>query len=159
VLAVVVLLLGIVDVALVRHGLSARDALLTQAIAAEAAAALPGVPLVAPREQLAAAAASATRRQARLGGPTHVLEVLRELSRRIPPTLALDLDELAVEPEGIALHGRVTSFDAVDVLRRALAASPFFRDVVAEETRTTVDGRRVEFRLRASRGTGAEVSS
>jgi Tfp pilus assembly protein PilN len=159
VLAGLALFLGLADLAIVRHGLLARDAMLTRAIAAEAAAALPGVSLVAPREQLAAAAETAARREGRLGGPTHVLEVLRELSARIPPSLALDLDELAVEPDGIALHGRVASFDAVDVLRRALAGSPLFRDVVAEETRTTVDGRRVEFRLRAARGAGGEVRS
>src|SRR5207247_717053 len=78
-----------------------------------AAAALPGARLVAPQAELEAAVAAATRRAARLGGETGPLEVLRELSGRVPPALRLDLDELAVERDGILLHGRAESFDAV----------------------------------------------
>src|SRR5439155_1453581 len=127
--------------------------------ASEAAAALPGTRRVAPQAQLEAAVAAATRRAARLGGESGPLEVLRELSARVPPPLRLDLDELAVERDGILLHGRAESFDAVDTLRRALAASPLLADVTADETRTTVDGRRVEFRLRAARKPALGASS
>ena len=150
-LAALALALGALDVGLAHHRLARRDAALVRALAAEAAAALPGARLVAPQAQLEAAVAAATRRAARLGGETGPLEVLRELSARVPPALRLDLDELAVERDGILLHGRAESFDAVDALRRALAASPLLADVTADETRTTVDGRRVEFRLRAAR--------
>jgi Tfp pilus assembly protein PilN len=106
---------------------------------------------VAPREQLEAAVTAAARRQQRVGRSTSVLQVLRELSIRVPPGLQLDLDELSVERETILLHGRCESFDGVDSLRRALGASPLLADATAEETRATVDGRRVEFRLRATR--------
>jgi len=150
-LAALALALGALDVGLAHHRLARRDAALVRALAAEAAAALPGARLVAPQAQLEAAVAAATRRAARLGGETGPLEVLRELSARVPPALRLDLDELAVERDGILVHGRAESFDAVDALRRALAASPLLADVTAYETRTTVDGRRVEFRLRAAR--------
>ena len=80
-----------------------------------------------------------------------VLEVLRELSARIPAALRLDLDELVLEPDVIRLHGRSQSFDAVEDLRAALAASPLVEEVHTDETRTTVDGTGVEFRLRAVR--------
>jgi hypothetical protein len=143
--------LGAMDLGLVRHGLARQDARLTSAIRAEAAAALPGVRLVAPRAQLDAAVAATARREVRLGGRTSVLELLRELSARVPPAMRLDLDELTVAPDAVLLHGRCDSFDAVDGLRRALAGSPVLADVAAEETRTTVDGRGVEFRLRAAR--------
>ena len=158
-LAALALALGVLDVGLAHHRLARRDAALVHALAAEAAAALPGARLVAPQAQLEAAVAAATRRAARLGGETGPLEVLRELSARVPPALRLDLDELAVERDGILLHGRAESFDAVDALRRALAASPLLADVTADETRTTVDGRRVEFRLRAARKPALGASS
>ena len=159
VLAGLALALGALDVGLAHHRLVRRDAALARALAAEAAAALPGARLVEPRAQLEAAAAAAARRAARLGGATGPLEVLRELSARVPPALRLDVDELAVERDGILLHGRAESFDAVDALRRALAASPLLADVTADETRTTVDGRRVEFRLRAARKPALGASS
>ena len=153
------LALGAFDVGLAHQRLARRDAALTRAVAAEAAAVLPGVRLVAPRAELDAAVAAAARRAVRLGGETGPLEVLRELSARVPAALRLDLDELAVERDGIRLHGRAESFDAVDALRRALAASPLLADVAADETRTTVDGRRVEFRLRAARKPALGASS
>jgi type II secretion system protein L len=158
-LAVAALLLVCLDVGIMRVGLARRDAALTQAIHAEAALALPGERLVAPRAQLEAAAGAAARRQRRFGADASVLESLRELSTRVPPGLRLDLDELAIDDDGIALHGRCDSFDAVDAVRRALAASALFADVTAEETRTTVDGRRVEFRLRAARRANTGASS
>jgi hypothetical protein len=158
-LALAAVFLACLNLGIMRVGLARRDAALTHAIHAEAALALPGERLVAPRAQLEAAASAATRRHHRLGTDASVLEALRELSTRVPPGVRLDLDELAIDDDGLALHGRCDSFDAVDAVRRALAASTLFADVTAEETRTTVDGRRVEFRLRAARRARTGASS
>jgi type II secretion system protein L len=148
-LAAVALLLGVVDTALVRTALVRREAALGRAAAQLAAAALPGTPVRAARAQLEEAVAA--RRRLRPAGDVPVLEVLRELSARVPETLRLDLDELVIEPDAIRLHGRGQSFDAVEALRAALAASPLVSEVQADDTRTTVDGTGVEFRLRAVR--------
>jgi len=148
-LAAVALLLALVDVALVRASLIRRDDALARATVAVAAAALPGTPITAARAQLEEAVAA--RRRLRPAGDVPVLEMLREVSARAPDALRLDLDELVVEPDVVRLHGRCESFDAVESLRKALAASPLVRDVQADETRTTVDGTGVEFRLRVLR--------
>jgi hypothetical protein len=148
-LAAAALLLGLVDVALVRAMLVRQDAALARAADEVAAAALPGTPVTAARAQLEEAVAA--RRRLRPAGNVPVLEMLREVSARVPETLRLDLDELVVEPDVVRLHGRCESFDAVEGLRKALAASPLVRDVEADETRTTVDGTGVEFRLRVLR--------
>jgi Tfp pilus assembly protein PilN len=159
-LAGAALCLAALDTGLVRWGLARQDAALTRAIQNEATSALPGVPLVAPQAQLADAVARATRTAARLGGPAGALGLMRELATRLPSTMRLDLDELDVDGEALRLHGRCESFDAVEALRRALAGSPYLADVTAEETRSTVDGRHVEFRLRATRRpTGAGTQS
>src|SRR5207249_2513621 len=100
-LAGLALALGALDAGLAHHRLARRDATLTRALAAEAAAALPGARLVAPRAQLEAAVAAATRRAARLGSETGPLDVLRELSARVPHALRLDLDEFAVERDSV----------------------------------------------------------
>jgi Tfp pilus assembly protein PilN len=156
-LAAAGLLLGLVDVALVRASLLHRELALSRAASEVAAAALPGTPLSAARAQLEEAVAA--RRRLRPAGDVPVLEVLRELSARVPDTLRLDLDELVVEPDAVRLHGQAESFDAVEALRTALAASPIMREVVADETRSTVDGKRVEFRLRAVRRTAVGAPS
>lgn len=146
-LAAAVIAAAVLDLAVVRHGLQREEAMLARTIADTAAAARPGLSpeaALAALEQAAADGASGLR-------PDAVLAVLRELSERIPPALGVDLDELVIEPGAVLLHGRCTSFDAVDGLRRALGASPALADVAADETRTTVDGGAVEFRLRARR--------
>src|SRR5262245_1447535 len=148
-LAAAALVLALVDVALVRASLIRRDDALARAAVAVAAAALPGTPITAARAQLEEAVAA--RRRLRPAGDVPVLEMLREVSARAPDALRLDLDELVVEPDVVRLHGRCESFDAVESLRKALAASPLVRDVQADETRTTVDGTGVEFRLRVLR--------
>jgi hypothetical protein len=148
-LAAAALVLALVDVALVRASLVRRDDALAKAAVAVAAAAMPGTPVTAARAQLEEAVAA--RRRLRPAGDVPVLEMLREVSARVPDSLRLDLDELVVEPDVVRLHGRCESFDAVESLRKALAASPLVRDVQTDETRTTVDGTGVEFRLRVLR--------
>jgi Tfp pilus assembly protein PilN len=158
-LALLVLLAAGIDVGLVRRDLVRRDTALAAAIRAEATAALPDTRIVAPRAQLEAAAATARQRRARRGATTGALDTLRELSTRVPAGLRLDLDELVIDADGVRLHGRGDSFDSVDALRRALATAPGLADVTADETRTTVDGRRVEFRLHATRRPPGGTSS
>jgi Tfp pilus assembly protein PilN len=158
-LALLTLVAGSVDLGLVRRDLVRRDAALTAAIRAEAAAALPDARIVAPRAQLEAAALAARQRRARRGATTGALDTLRDVSTHVPAGLRLDLDELVVDADGVRLHGRVDSFDTVDALRRALATAPGLADVTADETRTTVDGRRVEFRLHATRRPPGGTSS
>lgn len=149
-LAAAALLLGLVNVGVERLRLARYDALLVREIAAVAAAALPGEPIVAAHAQLEAAAGAGTRGfGAGRGAP--VLEVMRELSARVPPAISLDVQELTVDDDGIRVHGRADSFEAVDALARALATSPLLIDVRTEETRTAVDGHGVLFRLAAKR--------
>jgi hypothetical protein len=157
VLAAAAALLGVVDVALVRTTLVRRAAAVERAAIEVTAAALPGTALPVARGQLEEAVAA--RRRLRPAGDVPVLEVLRELSTRVPGTLRLDLDELVVEADVIRLHGRAQSFDAVEALRAALAGSPLVREVAIDDTHTTVDGTGVEFRVRATRRTALGAPS
>ncbi|HXJ37401.1 MAG TPA: PilN domain-containing protein [Candidatus Eisenbacteria bacterium] len=148
-LAAAAALVAVADLAIVRAGLGRREAMLAEATRATAAAALPaGTRLVAPRAQLEAAVGAGTQGLR----PGAVLALLRELSQRVPASVHLDLDELTLDGDVLRLHGRAEGFEAIDVLQRALAAAPGLRDVAAEDSRATVDGRGVEFALRATWG-------
>jgi hypothetical protein len=153
VLAAAVAALVLVDWGLARWELVRRADRLEAAVRREAAAALPGVPPGEARETLAAAVRA--RDRARTGG---ALALLREIALRAPATPRVELDDIALDGETLRLRGRSPSFDGVEALRRALAASPLLADVVAEETRAAVDGRKVEFRLRATRRLGETPS-
>jgi hypothetical protein len=157
-LAAAAVVLAAVDLGVWHARLVRRDAVLRDAIRTAAAAVLPDAALAAPRAELEAAVASLERGGAH-GDGGGALALLRETSIRVPASIQLDLDELVVEPGALRLGGRAATFDAVEAVRRALAASPLFASVAAEEARATVDGRGVEFRLRAERRTVPGTSS
>ncbi|MGH7893597.1 MAG: GspL/Epsl periplasmic domain-containing protein [Candidatus Binatia bacterium] len=147
-LAAAAALLVVVDVGVTLGGLARREKLLSDAIRTTAAAALPsGTRLVAPRAQLEAALGGSTAAPAR---PAAILALLRELSTAVPAGVRLDLGELTLDGDAVRLHGRADGFEAIDLLRRALAATPGLHDVAAEDSRATVDGHGVEFALRAT---------
>jgi len=155
-LAAAAVVLAVVNLGLWHVRLAQRDATLRAAIRSAAAAVLPEAPLAAPRAELEAAVAALGRGDGHTAG---TLALLREASSRVPASIHLDVDELVVEPQALRLAGRAASFEAVEALRRALASSPLLAGVAAEETRATVDGRGVEFRLRAERRTAPGTSS
>ncbi len=155
-LAAAAIVLAVVNLGLWHLRLAQHDATLRAAIRSAAAAVLPEAPLAAPRAELEAAVAALGDGHRDAAG---ALALLREASARVPAAIHLDLDELVVEPQALRLGGRAASFEAVEALRRALAASPLLASVAAEETRATVDGRGVEFRLRAERRTAPGTSS
>jgi Tfp pilus assembly protein PilN len=78
------------------------------------------------------------------------LALLRELSQRVPADVGLELDEIVLDGDVVRLHGRTDRFESIDVVTRALGASAGLRDVTAEDSRAAVDGRGVEFGLRAT---------
>lgn len=156
-LAAAAALAAVVDLGLYRHRLVAEDAALQEAIAVEAASALPGVALVAPRAQLEAALHQTAGGDVRFDTP--VLDTLREASTRLPSDIRLEVDELVVDGARFRLHGRTDSYEHVDALRRALAGARTLTDVRADDTHTGVDGATVEFTLQATRRAAEGTSS
>ena len=137
-------LLGVLDLGLLRWSLVGRAARFERAAVATAAAVLPGEPIVAPRAQLETVVGRAGSHPAGT-----LLGRLREVASRMPAGLRVDVEELRLDDDHLRLDGRAPTYEAVDALRRALAASPRLRDVGTEDVRATVDGVHVVFRLRA----------
>ena len=102
---------------------------------------------MAPRLQLEAAAGAD---HAHAGTPGQLLGLLRELSERLPAHVRVELDELALDGDVLRLRGRTDRYETIDVVTRALAAASGLRDVGAEESRAAIDGRGVEFAVRAT---------
>jgi hypothetical protein len=156
-LAAAAAVLAVFDLGVVRFDLTRREARVRAALRSEAARALPDEPIVAPRAQLEAAAS--TRRAVGSAAYGTTLTRLREVSERIPDGLVVDVTRLTLEGERLQLVGNAPTFETVDVLRRALVGSARLTDVATDEVRTTVDGKRVSFRLRARWVAHGEASS
>lgn len=107
---------------------------------------LPGTPVIDEVSQIQEKIGELERRRNQLGGPVSVLEALREISLRSPENPRMFVDELSFDGPTILLRGKTSSFEAVETVKKNLAASDLFHDVQVRDPRTTADGT-VEFRL------------
>ncbi|HSD09871.1 MAG TPA: type II secretion system protein GspL [Candidatus Binatia bacterium] len=121
--------------------------------------ALPNTPVVDEAEQLQQEIKKLQKQQQQLGfgptGPVSPLEILRQISERAPTEPRINVDELAIDPDGVHLRAKTASFEAVETIRKKIAESPLFGEVQVKEPRTTTDGK-VEFRMNLLFGKGAE---
>ena len=58
-----------------------------------------------------------------------VLSLLADISARIPETIALQINRLSIEREAVFLKGTTDTFNMVEMIKNALAASPRYRTV------------------------------
>jgi general secretion pathway protein L len=83
-----------------------------------------------------------------LSGPQgSALEMLRELAVRMPQGLPVKITDLTISTEGISLSGETRSFDGVDSLKKAFAASAYFDEIKVSQARAGAGGQGVEFKI------------
>ncbi len=93
---------------------------------------------------------AALREKARLlgvGKSRSVLNVLRELSVRIPRNLGVDIREIVYEDGQLHIKGSTPSFEAINRLSQALAASPLFQPPQIADAKMGLAGGRVNFSM------------
>ena len=62
-------------------------------------------------------------------GEKRVLDLLTDISARIPETISLRVNRLNIDRESVTLRGTTDTFNAVQAIKSALAASPKFKSV------------------------------
>jgi general secretion pathway protein L len=83
-----------------------------------------------------------------LSGPQgSALEMLRELAVRTPQGVPVKVTDLVISTEGINISGETQSFDGVDSLKKAYAASAYFDEIKVLPARAGPGGKGVEFKL------------
>jgi len=121
--------------------------------------ALPNTPIVDEAEQLQQEIKKLQKQQQQLGfgptGPVSPLEILRQISEHAPTEPRMNVDELAIDVDGVHLRAKTSSFEAVETIRKKIAESPLFGEVQVKDPRTTADGK-VEFRMNLLLGKGSE---
>ena len=111
---------------------------------------LPGTRLVRPVAQIREKIGDLDRRLRAFGGLAGAqlsgLQILRELSARVPASLEVEVDDLTINGEVIELSASTASYDNVVKLQNAFAASPLLSDVTINNTRQGSNNR-VQFKL------------
>ncbi len=63
------------------------------------------------------------------GGSLSALDILTELSRRVPPALGVVFEELSIDRQVVQVKGHLPEFGSVDKLEKALRAAPLFHEI------------------------------
>ncbi len=86
------------------------------------------------------------------GGSGSPLEILRELSQMVEPSMKVRVTELIVDPEAVEINGEADSFDAVNQMKSRLDRSARFKEVQLKTARASSLENVVEFKLQMKRG-------
>lgn len=81
-----------------------------------------------------------------LGEPTP-MQVLAEITARIPRAVKIEVQDLAIESKRVRLEAETDSFESVDRVKAALEASPRFKEVTVSDAKATANQSAVRFRL------------
>ncbi len=63
------------------------------------------------------------------GGSLSALDILTELSRRVPPELGVVFEELSIDRQVVQVKGHLPEFGSVDQFEKALRENPLFREI------------------------------
>jgi general secretion pathway protein L len=77
-----------------------------------------------------------------------VLEILNDISERVPKDLTVQVDRMVVDQEGIQLRGTTDTFNTVDSIKKGLESSQIYRDVVIASANLDQSGKGVRFEIK-----------
>ncbi len=84
------------------------------------------------------------------GGHLSALDILTELSRRVPPDLGVVFEELSIDRQVIQIKGHLPEYGGVDRLEKALTESALFRELTVGDASTDTRRGGTNFSVRIS---------
>jgi len=85
------------------------------------------------------------------------LQLMAELTRRMPPSVKIEVQDFVIEQGRLRLEAETDSFESVDKIKGALGQFEAFKDVTVSDAKVSADQARVRFRLTMTlvpKGTG-----
>jgi general secretion pathway protein L len=79
------------------------------------------------------------------------LEILNDISDRIPARLELKVDRMVVDRDGIQLRGTTDTFNTVDSIKKGLESSDKYHDVTIASANLDKSGKGVRFEIKMDR--------
>ena len=85
------------------------------------------------------------------GRKTGVLELLTDISKRIPTVLDVHLTRMILDAEAVRLSGKTDTFNTVDKIKNNLESSECFKTATISSAKLDRTGSRVEFEIKLER--------
>ena len=82
-----------------------------------------------------------------LSGSLPVVDLLREISQRIPKEISVDVRELIYDPDKVRIRGRTDSFETIDRIKSELAQFPPFSSIEVTDAKVSIDQQGVDFTI------------
>ena len=83
-----------------------------------------------------------------LGSQGTVLEILNDISSRIPAELELQVNRMVVDQEGIQIRGTTDTFNTVDAIKKGLESSQMYGNVIIASANLDKTGKGVRFEIK-----------
>jgi general secretion pathway protein L len=80
-----------------------------------------------------------------------VLQILKDISQRVPASMDLQVTRLVVDPETVRMSGDTNTFNAVDTIKNSLEPSAYFSGVTITSANLDRTGKRVQFEIKLQR--------
>ena len=86
-----------------------------------------------------------------MGGDQKILDLLKDISERIPSTLNVQLNSMVVDPETVRISGETDTFNTVDSIKNDLEPSTYFSQVTITSANLDRSGKGVQFEIKLQR--------
>jgi general secretion pathway protein L len=79
------------------------------------------------------------------------LEILNDISSRIPADLEIQVDRMVVDQDGVQIRGSTDTFNTVDSIKKGLESSEMYHDVIIASANLDKSGKGVRFEIKMAR--------
>ena len=79
------------------------------------------------------------------------LDILNDVSSRIPANLEINVDRMVVDQQGLQIRGTTDTFNTVDSIKKGLESSDMYRDVTIASANLDQSGKGVRFEIKMNR--------
>ena len=86
-----------------------------------------------------------------MGSDQRVLDLLKDISERVPSALDVHVTSMVVDPETVRISGETDTFNTVDSLKNGLETSTYFSEVTISAANLDRSGKKVQFELKLQR--------
>ena len=80
-----------------------------------------------------------------------LLEIINDISSRIPADLEIHVDRMVVDQDGVQIRGETDTFNTVDSIKKGLESSDLYHDVVIASANLDKSGEGVRFEIKMAR--------
>jgi general secretion pathway protein L len=86
-----------------------------------------------------------------IGGDHKVIDLLRDISLRVPESLDVRVMSMVVDPEVVNIKGETDTFNTVDIIKKGLEPSEYFSAVTISSANLDRSRKRVQFEIKLKR--------